>query len=71
MKQQEEANRLKEEKMRNEQIIRRQKEAEMIKNNNVKQMIRQQKLMAEERKEMVSFPKSVLLFKYRKDMKNV
>ena len=36
MKQQEEAMRLKEERARNEQIIRRQKEAEMIKNNNVK-----------------------------------
>lgn len=46
--------RLKEEKARNEQIVRRQREAELMKNNNVKQMIRQQKLMAEERKEMVS-----------------
>jgi len=40
MKQQEEATRLKEERMRNEAIIRRQKEAEMIKNNNIKQMVR-------------------------------
>lgn len=46
--------RLKEERARNQNIIRRQKEAELMKNNNVKQMIRQQKLMAEERKEMVS-----------------
>jgi hypothetical protein len=54
MKQNEEALRLKEDKARNENIIRRQREAELMKNNNVKQMIRQQKLMAEERKEMVS-----------------
>lgn len=54
MKSQEEAIKLKEEKARNENIIRRQREAELMKNNNVKQMIRQQKLMAEERKEMVS-----------------
>ena len=36
MKQQEEAVRLKEEKARNQNIIRRQKEAELMKNNNVK-----------------------------------
>jgi hypothetical protein len=29
-----------------------QKEQELMKNNNVKEMIRQQKLMAEERKQM-------------------
>jgi len=29
-----------------------QKEQELMKNNNIKEMIRQQKMMAEERKEM-------------------
>lgn len=52
MKSQEEAQRLKDERNRNEQIIRRQREAELIKNNNIKQMIKQQKLVAEERKEV-------------------
>jgi hypothetical protein len=32
-----------------------QKEQELMKNNNIKEMIRQQKMMAEERKEMVSY----------------
>ena len=36
MKQQEEALKLKEEKARNQNIIRRQREAELMKNNNVK-----------------------------------
>jgi ribosomal protein L17 len=54
MKQTEEAQRLKEERARNERIINMQKEQELMKNNNVKEMIRQQKMMAEERKEMVS-----------------
>lgn len=71
MKQQEEALRLKDERNRNEQIIRRQKEAEMIKNNNVKQMVRQQKLMAEERKEMVSYTFSSHTFKIGRPRKTV
>lgn len=50
MKQAEEANKLKEERIKNEKIIQMQKEQELMKNNNVKEMIRQQKLMAEERK---------------------
>jgi len=43
---------LKEERAKNERIIKMQKEQELMKNNNIKEMIRQQKMMAEERKEM-------------------
>jgi hypothetical protein len=46
---------LKEERAKNERIIKMQKEQELMKNNNIKEMIRQQKMMAEERKEMVSY----------------
>ena len=44
----------------------------MIKNNNVKQMIRQQKLMAEERKEMVSYKSLIILISdlYRNPKRN-
>ena len=35
-------------------MVRRQKEAEMAKNNSIKEMIRKQKMDAEERKQMVS-----------------
>ena len=35
-------------------MVRRQKEAEMAKNNSIKEMIRKQKMDAEERKAMVS-----------------
>ena len=52
MKSQEDAYRLKEERARNEQIIQRQREAELIKNNNIKQMVKQGKLVAEERKQL-------------------
>jgi len=45
-----EAQRLKQETMKNEQIINLQKEQEYMKNNSIKEMIRQQKLEAEERK---------------------
>lgn len=55
MKQQQEAQRLKDEREKNERIISMQKEQELMKNHNIKEMIRNQKLMAEERKEMVSF----------------
>ena len=44
-----------------------QKQQELIKNNNVKEMIRHQKMIAEERKEMVSsqtHPYSVKPSKY-------
>ena len=54
-KKEEEAERLKREKMTNEDIIRMQKDQEYMKNSNVKEMIRQQKTIAEERKHMVSF----------------
>ena len=54
MKQMEEANRLKEERLKNEQIIHMQRQQEVMKNGNVKEMIRQQKMMAEERRAMVS-----------------
>lgn len=46
---------MKEERAKNERIIKMQKEQELMKNNNIKEMIRQQKMMAEERKEMVSY----------------
>jgi len=39
-----------------------QKEQELMKNNNIKEMIRQQKMMAEERKEMVSYINKFHLF---------
>ena len=55
MKQIQEAQRLKEESMKNAQIIALQKEQEYMKNNNIKEMIRQQKLEAEERKRLVSY----------------
>jgi len=45
-----EAQRLKQETQKNEQIINLQKEQEYMKNNSIKEMIRQQKLEAEERK---------------------
>lgn len=45
-----EAQRLKQETLKNEQIINLQKEQEYMKNNSIKEMIRQQKLEAEERK---------------------
>lgn len=45
-----EAQRLKQETIKNEQIINLQKEQEYMKNNSIKEMIRQQKLEAEERK---------------------
>tara|TARA_B110001450_G_scaffold66842_1_gene63176 strand:+ start:537 stop:806 length:270 start_codon:yes stop_codon:yes gene_type:complete len=54
MQQINEAQNLKEERAKNERIIKMQKEQELMKNNNIKEMIRQQKMMAEERKEMVS-----------------
>ena len=50
MKHMSEAQRLKQETMKNEQIINLQKEQEYMKNNSIKEMIRQQKLEAEERK---------------------
>lgn len=50
-----EAQRLKEESSKNSMIIRRQKEQEVMKNNSIKEMIRKQKMDAEERKEMVSY----------------
>ena len=50
-----EAARLKDESIKNNQIIALQKEQEYMKNNNIKEMIRQQKLQAEERKRMVSY----------------
>ena len=55
MKQIQEAQRLKEESAKNAQIIALQKEQEYMKNNNIKEMIRQQKLEAEERKRLVSY----------------
>ena len=55
MKQLSEAQRLKEESAKNSQIIALQKEQEYMKNNNIKEMIRQQKLEAEERKRLVSY----------------
>ena len=45
-----EAQRLKQETMKNEQIINLQKEQEYMKNNSIKEMIRQQKHEDEERK---------------------
>ena len=55
LRQMNEAQRLKEETNKNNMIIRRQKEQEVMKNNSIKEMIRKQKCDAEERKEMVSF----------------
>ena len=55
MKQISEAQRLKDESAKNAQIIALQKEQEYMKNNNIKEMIRQQKLEAEERKRLVSY----------------
>lgn len=46
---------MKEDSNKNSMIIRRQKEQEVMKNNSIKEMIRKQKMDAEERKEMVSF----------------
>ena len=51
-----------------------QKEQELMKNNNIKEMIRQQKMMAEERKEMVSAFDSMINFYllfYRNTKRNV
>ena len=42
------------ESKKNEQLILMQREQEVMKNNSIKEMIRQQKLMAEEKKEAVS-----------------
>jgi hypothetical protein len=50
-----EAQRLKEESTKNGMIIRRQKEQEVMKNSSIKEMIRKQKMDAEERKELVSY----------------
>ena len=50
-----EAQRLKDESTKNGMIIRRQKEQEVMKNSSIKEMIRKQKLDAEDRKEMVSY----------------
>ena len=50
-----EAQRLKYESTKNGMIIRRQKEQEVMKNSSIKEMIRKQKLDAEDRKEMVSY----------------
>ena len=49
-----EADQLKMERQKNEQLIQMQKEQEVMKNSSIKDMIRQQKMMAEEKKEMVS-----------------
>jgi len=59
-----EAQNLKEERAKNERIIKMQKEQELMKNNNIKEMIRQQKMMAEERKEMVSYIHNKYLFNF-------
>jgi len=50
-----------------------QKEQELMKNNNIKEMIRQQKMMAEERKEMVSYIHNFNLinFYFRNTKRNV
>ena len=53
-KQMREADQLKMERQKNEQLIQMQKEQEVMKNSSIKDMIRQQKMMAEEKKEMVS-----------------
>lgn len=49
-----EANNRKAESQKNNTMIRRQKEAEMMKNASIKEMIRKQKYDANDRKEMVS-----------------
>lgn len=49
-----EADQLKMERQKNEQLIQMQKEQEVMKNSSIKDMIRSQKMMAEEKKEMVS-----------------
>ena len=54
MKQAAEAQRLKEESARAAMQITRQREAEAAKNSSIKEMIRQQKAEAMDRKEMVS-----------------
>ena len=61
MKQISEAQRLKDESAKNAQIIALQKEQEYMKNNNIKEMIRQQKLEAEERKRLVSYIQTHIL----------
>ena len=49
-------------------MVRRQKEAEMAKNNSIKEMIRKQKMDAEERKAMVStFIFEIFRSKWKKD----
>ena len=62
---------MKDEREKNERIIAMQKEQELMKNHNIKEMIRNQKMMAEERKEMVSYKKLnyelILYFKCRSD----
>ena len=72
MKLVDDAQKLKQERERNTRIIQMQKEQELMKNNNVKDMIRQQKNMAEERKEMVNniqnFFKSNLLIYFTIEM---
>ena len=55
MKQLEEAQRLKEESAKNAQLIKMQKDNELMKNTNVQNLIRQQKYEAEKRRDMVSY----------------
>ena len=51
------AHQLKEQRAQHEQMIQMQKQQEIMKNYAVKETIRQQKMMAEERKRMVSYKK--------------
>lgn len=51
-----EAQRLKDESGRNAMLIKKQRDQEAAKNNSIKEMIRRQKMDAEERKALVSTP---------------
>ena len=62
MNQLREAEQLKMETKKNEQLIAMQREQEVMKNNSIKEMIRQQKLLAEEKKEAVSISPPFLQF---------
>ena len=64
------------ESKKNEQLILMQREQEVMKNNSIKEMIRQQKLMAEEKKDAVSTQYLFKLFDHyrnakKKDFNNV
>ena len=51
---------MKEESGRNETLIKRQRDQEAAKNNSIKEMIRRQKMDAEERKALVSIVISII-----------